>query len=259
MHFFDERLATHLGVNEAIFMQNLYYLSKKELLAETLVLKKEIWINISNTKIQELQPYFTRSTIRTITSRLIKFKFLEKKQLNKKQTNTLSYSLTDKAWIIMFSLENKENRKNLKKSIQKLECLDWLNLASSWLKSANDWLKLTNHWSNLTKDWLELTNIIIDNRFLIDINRKNYFETTFENEKLDVEIDMIINKNKIFEKRITKTFSEVSNFKNNILYDAVQKYGVSDVLKALEKTSETFLQHNSPVALFFANLTELQI
>lgn len=262
MHFFDERVAQLIGVNESIFLQNLYYLAKKNLFDSKFDGDK-IWIKISTTKIIEIQPYFSRSTIRTVVKNLIEKDLLITTQQDKNTSlNTLSYALTSKSWALMLFCESKHTRDVIRSKIQVLEPLTLSHLANHWLKLAELLSESTNPLLNLAKLWSDLANIIIDNRYLID-NRiikkinKEVIKSLDEDYELNREIDILILENSTFERRILKTFVKVKTFKSEIIYPTIEKYGTSEALIALKKTSDEFLQHKSPVAEFYKNLRQI--
>lgn len=55
MHYFHEDLAKEIGINEAIFLQNVYYLSKKKLVKETINNTLDVWIIMSGTTIKNIK------------------------------------------------------------------------------------------------------------------------------------------------------------------------------------------------------------
>ncbi|MGL5988210.1 hypothetical protein [Cetobacterium sp.] len=124
MHFFNENLALKIGINESIFLQNIYYLSKKRIIFDKNI-DNELWLKMSSTKIQEFQPYFSRSEIRTLIKNLVKNDLLIKNQNNKRVTNTMSYALTYRGWILMLSLEKKSELKKIKENLVNLDNAPW--------------------------------------------------------------------------------------------------------------------------------------
>lgn len=266
MHFFDERLATEIGVNESIFLQNLYYFSKKSLLEGKADSNNSVWVKMSITKIIELQPYFTRSSIRTIIKKLKDLNLIVTEQQDlKSSNNTSSYALTPLSWALMFFLEKRCDREALKQKIDKLERFSLSRFAKVLVKIAENLSDTTNGLSKIANSLLNLANIEIDNRFLIE-NRKSKIITTEEKEfsenleenyEVNKEIDILILENSTFERRILKTFLKLKKYKSEVLYPAIIKNGVSDTLIALKITSEGFLQHKSPVAEFYKNLGSL--
>ena len=124
MHYFHEDLAKEIGINEAIFLQNVYYLSKKKLVKETINNTLDVWIIMSGTTIKKYQGYFTASQIKTFTKNLIESDLLKKEQRCLHGNNSLSYTLTDRGWIVMLYLEKNVNGKNFK--------IVYLNLISAF-------------------------------------------------------------------------------------------------------------------------------
>lgn len=268
MHFFNENLALKIGINESIFLQNIYYLSKKRKIFDKNI-DNELWLKMSSTKIQEFQPYFSRAEIRTLIKNLIKHDLLIKNQNNKKVTNTSSYALTYRGWILMLSLEKKIELKKIKENLVNLDDASWSYLFEHLLKDANELAKSTNPWFILTKDCTDLANIIIEYRNLIEKNK--IIEKIKENDdpeidffdslNFDIEnqVEEIISENSIFKKRVEKSFLTSKNFHDKVVLPTIEKYGYLKVLKALKKSVEEFLPNNSPVANFYTNLTKLNV
>ncbi|MEG1979027.1 MAG: hypothetical protein RRZ91_09470, partial [Cetobacterium sp.] len=263
MHFFDERLAVEIGVHESIFLQNLYYFSKKSLLEGKADCNNSVWIKMSITKIIELQPYFSRSSIRTIIKKLKDLNLIITEQQDlKSSNNTSSYALTSLSWALMFFLEKRCDRETLKLKIDKLERFSLSRFANILVKIAENLSNITNGLPKLANSLLNLANIEIDNRFLIE-NRKSKIITAEEKEfnknleenyEVNKEIDILILENSTFERRILKTFLKLKKYKSEVIYPAIERNGISDTLNALKITSDEFLQHKSPVAEFYKNL-----
>lgn len=269
MHFFNENLAFRIGKNESIFLQNLYYICKKKIVCDN-GSNENIWIKMSYTKIQEFQPYFTRSEIRTLLKNLLENGLLVKSQTDKRVSNTMSYSLTYRCWVLMLSQEKKYELKKLEKDLAKCNEGVLSFLLKTMLNDANVLAKSNNPWSILTEDCKELANIIIEYRTFIEKDRNiektgdknisdektfvNYFDPYIENKIIE-----IISENSTFKRKVEKTFNNYENFCNKVVFPAIEKHGSSEVLEALKKSVEGFLGHNSPVATFFMNLNVLEL
>lgn len=268
MHFFNANLAGKIGINESIFLQNIYYLSKKRVIFDKDI-DDELWLKMSSTKIQEFQPYFSRAEIRTLIKNLMKHDLLVKNQKIQRATNTSSYALTYRGWVLMLSLEKKNELKKIKENLVDLNDAPWSYLLQHLLKDANELVKSTNPWLILTKDCTDLTNIIIEYRNLIEKNRtiekiKGEVDSEvsfFDSLNFDIQnqVEEIISENSIFKKRVEKSFSTAKNFYNKVVLPTIEKYGYLKVLKALKKSVEEFLPSNSPVANFYTNLTKLNV
>lgn len=261
MHFFHEKLAIEIGINEAIFLQNLYYLCKKNLLKEKIDKNFNISVTMSRASILEYQEYFSYTTIRRITKNLVDRKLIEIDQLHKSTNNSLSYSLTPKAWIIMFSLEKPKERKKIEAASAQFSNPLLLYFTKRLLEKTRDVSIFTNLLSILQEDLLKSADIIIEYRTYIE-NRKNIekmeSEKNVENfQKYYYEIEDNISKNLILKKRIEKTFENIENYMTRIIIPAVEKFGVLNVIKAIKKTVSEFLPSYSPVFYFYANLEEL--
>lgn len=257
MHYFHEDLAREVGINEAIFLQNVYYLSKKKLIKETINNTLDVWVIMSGTTIKKYQGYFTASQIKTFTKNLIESDLLKKEQRCLHGNNSLSYTLTDRAWIIMLYLEKKCERKKFQNSLVEFNQCFWSNIFELWLKEVDYLSNSMDPWLILTKHKQELANIIIEYRTLIEQNRK-IEKMPYENLENSIEeIETIISKNLVLKKRIEKTFKEVENYLNEIIIPAIEKYGGLKVVKAFEKMSEEFLPASSPVSNFYVNISEL--
>ena len=262
MHFFHEKLATEIGVNEAIFLQNIYYLCKNNLLKEKIDTNLNISITMSRANILEYQKYFSYATIRTITKNLINLNLIEVNQLYKSTTNSLSYSLTTKGWTIMFSLEKIGERKKIELASTNFEFIPLLKFTEQLLKKAKGMFNLTDLLSNSQEDLLKLTDIIIEYRNLIE-NSKTIEIIDFKNsDKFQAyfyEIEDIISQNLILKKRIEKTFEDIKSYMDKIIIPAIEKFGLLKVLEVVKKTVSNFLPTHSPVFNFYANLDELTI
>ncbi len=268
MHFFNASLAKKIGINESIFLQNIYYLSKQKILFNKNS-SDELWLKMSSTKIQEFQPYFSRAEIRTLIKNLIKYNLLTKNQNNKRVSNTMSYALTYRGWVLMLSLEKKNDLKKFKESLVNLDEAPWSYLLEHLLKEVNELAKSTNPWLILTKDCTDLANIIIEYRNLIEKDRTiekikgegdpevSFFDSL--NFDIENQVEKIIAENSLFKKRVEKSFSTAKNFYYKVILPTVEKYGYLKVLKALKKCVEEFLPSNSPVANFYTNLTKLNV
>ncbi|WP_432205642.1 hypothetical protein ACQ9ZF_12515 (plasmid) [Cetobacterium somerae] len=258
MHFFHENLAAEIGLHEAIFLQNIYYLCKQSLLKEKIKENSKISITMSRGKILEYQKYFCYTRIRRTTQKLVKLNLMEITQDNL-NTNSLSYALTLKGWITMFFLEKKSELKKIatvSAQFSNTHLSDFTNHLLIWTKDVSN---LTDVLFKMTGVVFKRTDIYIENRNLIEINRKIEKMADENSENFLDEIDSIILENSILKKRIEKSFENTKNYKNKIIVPAIEKYGISKVVKALKNTSEQFLPHSSPVGNFYSNLSELNI
>ncbi|MGL5935761.1 MAG: hypothetical protein ACRCZI_09070 [Cetobacterium sp.] len=267
-HFFNENLASTIGISESIFLQNLYFLLKGRLLAEKADQDLVISITMSRTKIREFQKYFTDATIRRITKNLLNLNIIETVQKNKRVSNSLTYSFTLKGWLLMMALEKRCDREVFKKSIVNFDNTLLLECTQHLLKTAEHLSKSTDVLSISTELDAKLTDIIIEYRNLIERNRNiEKIKGPLKNEAAfsaahfyeENKISEIISENSIFKKKVEKSFNNHENFCDKVIFPAVEKYGSSKVLEALKKTAEGFLGINSPVAIFFMNLTELEL
>ncbi len=196
MHYFHENLAVAIGLSEAVFIQNLYYLLKRRLLEIGFDQNKNLWVKLSSTRLSEFQPYFTRSQLRTIVRNLLVLGVVqnEKKHLQY-NSNTLSYTLTTKGWAYMIYLDSFENQEKLKEVILKCKHQSWSKQGELWLFLAKTLAISDRPWLNLAKDWSNLANIYIEDRYLIDNieNTKNILKlldsSTFINKKYEKNID----------------------------------------------------------------------
>ena len=262
MHFFHEKLATEIGVNEAIFLQNIYYLCKNNLLKEKIDTNLNISITMSRANILEYQKYFSYATIRTITKKLISLNLIEVNQLYKSTTNSLSYSLTPKGWTIMFSLEKIGERKKIELTSANFESIPLLKFTEQLLKKAKGVFNLTDLLSNSGEDLLKLTDIIIEYRNLIERDRnieKMESQNTENFQQYFFEIEESISQNLVLKKRIEKTFEDVKNYMSAIIVPAIEKFGILKVVEAIKKTVSEFLPSYSPVFDFYANIYRLNV
>lgn len=262
MHFFHEKLAIEIGINEAIFLQNLYYLCKKNLLKEKIDKNFNISVTMSRASILEYQEYFSYTTIRRITKNLINFNLIEVNQLHKSVTNSLSYSLTPKAWMIMFALEKTGERKKIDSASAKFNNVFLLNFTEQLLKKSKGVLNITDLLSNPQEDLLRLADIIIEYRNLIEhnITIEERESNDIENfQKYFYEIEENISQNLILKKRIEKTFENINNYMIHIIVPAIKKFGILKVIEAVKNTVSEFLPTHSPVFYFYANLEKLTI
>ncbi len=291
MHFFNDILATKVGIHEAIFLQNLYFLLKRRVLEFSVEPNKDLWIKLSSTRLQEFQPYFTRSQLRTIVKNLTNVNFVEstKRHLDY-SSNVFSYTLTAKGWAFMIFLDTYESQEKLKEVAKTVENQSWGKNLELWLFLAKSLAKLDNPWLKLNKDWQLLANIYIEDRYLInnidlnnnilnildsdtDSNKKDNqnnkinisksgdedfssdVSTSIENKSsFELEVNRIFENSYEFKRKVLKTFEAIENFKEKVLYPSVEKYSYSNVIKALKKVAENFFGYMSPVAEFFAVL-----
>ncbi|MGL5191389.1 MAG: hypothetical protein ACRC7S_17240 [Cetobacterium sp.] len=269
MHFFNEKLAGQFGVYESLFLQNLYYILKQRLLSEKVDENLNPSITMSRTKILEHQEYFSDARIRRVRKNLLDLNIIETCQKHKRVSNSLTYSLTLKGWILMIALEKKSERKNIYKSLVNLTDPLLSKFIELLLIKAEVFAKLTEVRLISTELDAKLADIIIEYRNLIEkdrkiektaIDKKIVFENEFSetiNPNFENKIEEIISGNSIFKKRVEKTFLDSQKFNEDVLLPMITKYGYLKVLKALKKTVEEFLPSNSPVANFYTNLTEL--
>lgn len=260
MHFFHEKLAAKIGVSEAIFLQNIYYLCKTNLLKEKLDKNLNISVTMSRANILEYQEYFSYTTIRNITKKLINLNLIEINQIYKSKTNSLSYSLTPKGWSIMFFLEKPGERKKIETTSAKLNNTHLSIFTKELLKTTKEVLDLTDLLSNSGEDLSKLTDIIIEYRNLIerDRNIEKMESQNIENyQQYFSEIEESISKNLILKKRIEKTFEDVKNYMSAIIVPAIEKFGILKVVEAIKKTVSEFLPSYSPVFYFYANIHTL--
>lgn len=262
MHFFHEKLATKIGINEAIFLQNIYYLCKNNLLKEKIDKNHNISITMSRTNILEYQEYFSYTTIRSITKKLIALNLIKVDQIHKSVSNSLSYSLTPKGWSVMFFLEKLGERKKIETASAKFNNTHLAIFTKDLLKRSEDVLNLTDLLSNSGEDLSKLADIIIEYRNLIERDR-NIEKMSAENienfQQYFSEIEESISQNLILKKRIEKTFEDVKNYMSEIIIPAIEKYGILKVVEAIKKTVSEFLPSYSPVFDFYANIYRLNI
>ncbi|MGL5744549.1 MAG: hypothetical protein ACRCXX_05300 [Cetobacterium sp.] len=269
MHFFNANLASTFGIEESIFLQNLYFLLKGRLLAENVDSNLIVSITMSRTRIREFQEYFSYAVIRRITKNLLDLNIIETVQKNKRVSNSLTYSFTLKGWILMMALEKKCDRKIFNKSIVNFNNTLLSECTEHLLKIAEDLSKLTDVLLISTELDAKLADIIIEYRNLIEKNRtiekiKGSVDSEvsfFDSLNFDIQnqVEEIISENSIFKKRVEKSFSTAKNFYNKVVLPTIEKYGYSKVLEALKKCVEEFLPSNSPVANFYTNLTKLNV
>ncbi|MDX8337338.1 hypothetical protein [Candidatus Cetobacterium colombiensis] len=256
MHFFHDNLAVKIGLHEAIFLQNLYYLCKQNLLKERIEENSKISVTMSRTKILEYQEYFCQTKIRRMTKKLIDLNLME---VTKFKTNILSYSLTLKGWVTMFFLEKESELKKIETTSAQFSNTHLSDFTNHLLILTKGVSNLTDVLFKMTELVFKRTDIYIEDRNLIEINRKIEKMDSENLQNFLDEIDTIILENSILKKRIEKTFENIKNYQTQIIIPAIEKYGSLNVLKALKKTSEQFLPHNSPVGNFYWNLGELDI
>ncbi|MCQ9627988.1 hypothetical protein HS141_13730 [Cetobacterium somerae] len=263
MHFFHEKLAAKIGLYESIFLQNIYYLAKVNLVKKRNENTLDIWICLSSSTIEKYQPYFTRSKIRTLTKNLIEMDLLKKCKRNSNGDNTFSYALTDRGWMLMLSLESKPNLKKFQSSLVQFDQHQWLNIINLWLNAAKPWLNSPDPWLILTKPMQDLANIIIEyrnienNRNIEKMDSENFEKKADDYEDYFFEIENMISQNYILKKRIEKTFEDVNNYINLIINPAVRKFGALNVVEAFKKTVSDFLPSYSPVFFLYKNLDKL--
>lgn len=270
-HFFNEKLASSFGLDESIFLQNLYFLLKARLLAEKVDENLVVSITMSRTRIREFQRYFTDANIRRITKNLLSLNIIETTQKNKRVSNSLTYSFTLKGWLLMMALEKRCDREIFKKSIVNFDNTLLLKCTEHLLKTAEHLSELTDVLLISTELDAKLTDIIIEYRNLIERNRKiekikgpqkNEAALSEKFSALDFyeknKISEIISTNSIFKRKVEKSFSNYENFCDKVIFPSVEKYGPSEVVEALKKTVGEFSNANSPVANFFMNLMELE-
>lgn len=262
MHFFHEKLAAKIGINESIFLQNIYYLCKNNLLKEKIDKNLNISITMSRSNILEYQEYFSYATIRSITKKLINLNLIEVDQIHKSVSNSLSYSLTPKGWSIMFFLEKPGERKKIETASAKFNNTHLSIFIKELLKTAKDVLNLTDLLSNSGEDLLKLADIIIEYRNLIERDRnieKMESENIEKFQQYFSEIEESISQNLVLKKRIEKTFEDVKNYMSEIIIPAIKKYGILKVVEAIKKTVSEFLPSYSPVFDFYANIYRLNV
>ncbi|MDX8337456.1 hypothetical protein [Candidatus Cetobacterium colombiensis] len=258
IHFFHKNLAIEIGVDEAIFLQNIYYLCKSNLLNEKLDTNSKISATLSRKKILEYQSYFSYTAVRRITQKLINLNLMEVTQ-DSVSTNSLSYVLTLKGWITMLFLEKNSELKKIEMASAKFSNTHLSYFINQLLISAKDVSNLADVLLKSTEVVSKSADIYINNINLIERNIKIEKIADENSENILDEIDSIILKNSILKKRIEKSFENTKNYKNKIIVPAIEKYGISKVIKALRNTSEQFLPHSSPVGNFYLNLNKLII
>lgn len=244
MHFFHEKLATQIGINESIFLQNIYYLCKNNLLKEKIDINLNISVTMSRANILECQEYFSYATIRNITKKLLQLNLIEIDQIHKSVTN----SLTTKGWLIMFFLEKNSERKKIESASAKFEYIPLLKFTEQLLKE--------------TKGVLNLTDIIIEYRNLIESNRniENMAPINLEDSQIYLsEIEDILSKNLVLKNRIEKTFKSIQNYMDKIILPAITKFGGLKVIQAIKKTISEFLPSSSPVFNFYENVEKINL
>ncbi|MGL4802061.1 MAG: hypothetical protein ACRC18_07320 [Cetobacterium sp.] len=262
MHFFHEKLAVEIGINDAVFLQNIYYLCKNNLLKEKIDKNLNISITMSRTNILEYQKYFSTSTIRNITKRLIKFNLIEVDQINKSVSNSLSYSLTPKGWSVMFFLEKPGERRKIEATVSTFDKEELFKFVKQVLKKTENVSCLPDLLSTSWDDMPKLTDIIIEYRNLIESDRNIEImdlKNSKDFKKHFYEIENMISQNIILKNRIEKTFEDVKNYINRIIVPAIKKFGILKVLKVVKETVSGFLPTYSPVFNFYANLERLII
>ncbi|MGL5989326.1 hypothetical protein [Cetobacterium sp.] len=249
MHFFDEKLAHEIGLSEAIFLQNLYYLAKTYILRDMKTDKDDVWIKLSTATIQKFQSYFSRSMIRTLTKNLLEEELIKKVQMNKSTTNAFSYSLTNRGWILMMALDSKVEIKKLKSVAEEFSSSKTSKMVLGFLKSAEKLKSRENIFSILSENSETLENSVETKV----VQKSIELIKTLEVEQSE-EIAEIILESSTFKKRVERTFSAVENYKNLCLIPAIEKHGYSNVIIALKKTVQHFTAPFSPVANFYCNL-----
>ena len=262
MHFFHEKLAVEIGISDAVFLQNIYYLCKNNLLKEKIDKNLNISITMSRSNILEYQEYFSYATIRSITKKLINLNLIEVDQIHKSVSNSLSYSLTPKGWSIMFFLEKPGERKKIETASAKFNNPHLSIFTKEVLKMTKDVLDLTDLLSNSGEDLLKLADIIIEYRNLIERDRKiekMESENTENFQQYFSEIEESISQNLVLKKRIEKTFEDVKNYMSAIIIPAIKKFGILKVVEAIKKTVSEFLPSYSPVSDFYANIYRLNV
>ena len=262
MHFFHEKLATQIGINESIFLQNIYYLCKNNLLKEKIDINLNISVTMSRANILEYQEYFSYATIRNITKKLLQLNLIEIDQIHKSVTNSLSYSLTTKGWLIMFFLEKNSERKKIESASAKFEYIPLLKFTEQLLKETKGVLNLTDLLSNSKGDLFKLADIIIEYRNLIESNRniENTAPINLEDSQIYLsEIEEILSKNLVLKNRIEKTFKSIQNYMDKIILPAITKFGGLKVIQAIKKTISEFFPSSSPVFNFYENVEKISL
>lgn len=262
MHFFHEKLAIEIGISDAIFLQNIYYLCKNNLLKEKIDKNLNISITMSRTNILEYQKYFSTSTIRNITKRLIKSNLIEVDQIHKSVSNSLSYSITPKGWAIMFFLEKSGERRKIESAISNFDREDLLKFVEQLLKISRNVSDISDLLSNSGEELPKLADIIIEYRNLIEDNKKIEKKESKNSEDLKkhfYEIENMISQNLVLKKRIEKTFENVKTYVSKIIAPAIEKFGILKVIEVVKETVSDFLPSYSPVFNFYANLERLII
>ncbi|WP_426711219.1 hypothetical protein [Cetobacterium sp. SF1] len=147
-HSFSTELAKITGISGAIILNNVYFWIEKNLNNQKNIEDDTVWVNISRNRFLDYHPYFSASSIRTITTQLIKNDFLKTKRAS---TGNLSYTLTEKGWNYYFRLMDDENKelkikqtldKIRKSSLQKTKTSLLINLSEEKLNLAK---KLNNN------------------------------------------------------------------------------------------------------------------
>ena len=258
MNFFHEKLATQIGINESIFLQNIYYLCKNNLLKEKIDINLNISVTMSRANILEYQEYFSYATIRNITKKLLLLNLIEIDQIHKSVTN----SLTTKGWLIMFFLEKNSERKKIESASAKFEYIPLLKFTEQLLKETKGVLNLTDLLSNSKGDLFKLADIIIEYRNLIESNRniENTAPINLEDSQIYLsEIEEILSKNLVLKNRIEKTFKSIQNYMDKIILPAITKFGGLKVIQAIKKTISEFLPSSSPVFNFYENVEKISL
>jgi len=262
MHFFHEKLAVEIGISDAVFLQNIYYLCKNNLLKEKIDKNLNISITMSRSNILKYQEYFSYATIRSITKKLINLNLIEVDQIHRSVSNSLSYSLTPKGWSIMFFLEKPGERKKIERASAKFSNTYLSIFTKELLKKTKDVSDLTDLLSNSGEDLSKLADIIIEYRNLIERDRnieKMESQNTENFQQYFFEIEESISQNLVLKKRIEKTFEDVKNYMSTIIVPAIEKFGILKVVEAIKKTVSEFLPSYSPVFDFYANIHRLNV
>lgn len=175
-HHFSVELATIYGLEEAVFLSNLFFWSGNNLLTNRNVEKGKVWIKLSRAKIQEYHPYFSTGIIRSITKKLKEHDLIE----TTRGKNYLSYTLTSKGWLYCLELiEQDEKRTKVKMKLQNIRRIDspindqeeLINSLSEKI-STNSLLntKIKKVYTNSNKFLNHIFNLYLDNYSSKEIN-----------------------------------------------------------------------------------------
>lgn len=195
-HSFSVELGTAYGVYEALFLMNLYFWLKMNLIKRQQIFDGKVWAEFPLRKVMERQPYFTESSLRTVIKNLKNNKMII--MAKKQGRNILSYTLTDQGWSTMLKNDFTKEKSNITRELERLNPKK---------------LKIEENKS-------------------IEIEKKEY--SADRTSSLLEKIKKRLNGNELINKRICKNFGTIENFIENIIGPSVEEYGKNIVDRAFE-------------------------